>query len=764
MARKLTYDFCKEVASKFNHIHELQLEDASVYGKIRDNKWFELLSHMTKPENKNIIWTYERCKEEVLKYTYYNDLQGTTLLNVLRKNGWIDELTSHLIRQLRNDYTIEEIHQEALKYERRVDFQKKSNAEYLYARRRGILDEVCQHMGKPKNIKQYTKEEILESAKKYNNQRDWHNNEVSIYRCAAGYNKKKTSEGDKQFWKSCIEHMEFIFKPNGHWTYERCKEEALKYDNYKDFRENSHAYNVIKKNDWWDELCGHITSNRKRNGYWTYETCKETALKYTDRGELSKNEGACYGIIKENGWDELLSHIEYKTTLFQRYIYAFEFPDNHVYIGLTHNLNKRKSDHLTSNKSISPVRKHMEETGLDFVFKSVFENPFPKEIAGEMEGIVLNDYVSKGWIPLNRTKTGGLGGSQVIWTYDKIKSDLVGVETISGARKKLSYAVFGIIKKFGWGDLLSSLIDDSGRVNWTIETATEELKKYSRRTDIQANQNGLYKFARKNDLLRLVPKSKPLPKNPLKDKYTKGEVYEMCLSYGTSEEIKQNNREYYTCAKNNGWWDDIIKQLKDKRGIKSKYSYEDCLNIALKYNTKDDLTKDWSGVVKTIKKNGWWEEMTKHMKRKTNETYTMEQVIEICKGYRNRSSLEKEKSGVFKYVQRHNLMDELFPIKNKPPGYWNEKNCLIEALKYENRKDFRKGSAGAYGAAMENKWLDEICSHMSKRLLSEEEKETRDLKIIGKIKEGYTYKQIREMFKVHQRVIQKLRNHIYEQL
>lgn len=764
MKRKLTYELCKEVALKFNYIYELQLEDASVYGKIRDNKWLELLSHMTTPENKNIIWTYEKCKEEVLKLTYYNDLQGTTLINVLKRNGWIDELTSHLIRQQHSPYTVEEIRQEALKYETRVDFQRNSKGVYFSAQRKKILDEVCQHMGKPRNIKQYTKEEIIESAKRYTNQRDWHNNEPSVFRCAVGYYKKNASEEDKRFWVSCIEHMEYVFKPNGYWTYEKCEEVSKTFKTHKEFRESpkfSSVYQKIRKKKW-DELIEHLTMDVKPPGYWTYEMCKETALKYNDRQSLDDNEGSCYRTITGNGWNELLLHIEYKTNLFQRYIYSFEFPDNHVYVGLTYNLNKRKSDHLTSKKSISPVLKHMRETGLDFMFKNVFGESFPKEIAGEMEAIALNDYIDSGWIPLNRAKTGSLGGSQVIWTYDKIKEDLVGIETLSDAKKKLPPWVFPIIKKFGWDILLSTLLIDT-RTLWTIETASEELKKYNRRRDIQKNQNGLYKFASKNNLLHLVPKSKQVRKNQLKDKFTKEEVYEKCLTYITGEEIKQNDREYYTCANKNGWWGDIIKQLKNKRGIKSKYSYEDCLNIALKYKTKNELTKDWGGVVKTIKKNGWWDEMTKHMKRKVVVKYTLEQVVEICKTHPNRSSLEKKMPGVFKYVQRNNLLNELFPMKNKPPGHWTKENCLNESLKYTSRKDFMNGSNGAYSAARGNKWLDDICLHMNKRELNEKEKESRDLVILEKIKQGWTYKEIKLIFKVHQRVIKKLVDLINEE-
>ena len=110
----------------------------------------------------------------------------------------------------------------------------------------------------------------------------------------------------KKGWTELTKHLEYRFKPNGYWTYERCTEESKKYSTYKEFRENSHAYNVIIKNGWWDELCGHLTTNKKSTGYWTYENCKKTALKYNNRKELCKNEGACYSKIKKNGWNELL--------------------------------------------------------------------------------------------------------------------------------------------------------------------------------------------------------------------------------------------------------------------------------------------------------------------------------------------------------------------------------------------------------------------------------------------------------------------------
>lgn len=46
----------------------------------------------------------------------------------------------------RKPWTVEEIHEEALKYTTRRDFSKKAKGAYLAARSKGILQEVCSHM------------------------------------------------------------------------------------------------------------------------------------------------------------------------------------------------------------------------------------------------------------------------------------------------------------------------------------------------------------------------------------------------------------------------------------------------------------------------------------------------------------------------------------------------------------------------------------------------------------------------------------------
>jgi predicted GIY-YIG superfamily endonuclease len=680
MTRKLTYDFCKEIISQYKTYTDLYKNDVSIIMKVKQQKWDELLSHFgPRYSNKNPKWTYERCKEEVLKFTHLSELQGTSVSHALLREGWYDELTSHLIRVQHKTYTKEEVLNESIKYKTRDNFRVGSSGAYKAAKRLNIMSEATKHMGKSPNEKQYTKEEILESAGRYKYQRDWKNNERSIFNSAKTYDKPNGKE--REFWLECISHMDYIYKPNGYWTYEKCAEISKKFKTLKEFREDlefGEVYKRIKFNKW-DELLSHLEYIQKPQNYWTYERCMEAALKYEYISDFLAECGGALNAVRKNGWNELISHLKHKSTNQSRYIYAVEFPDNHVYVGLTYNLEKRLSDHLTTKKSKSPVLAHKEKTGLDFVYKKVYEEKFHKDIAGEMENQAMVYYKNNGWVLLNKAKAGGLGGDKIKWSYENIQQELIGIKTLTEVRKKLSPHVFDVIRKKGWWDeFITPLIDDTGRTKWTVELAMEEIKKYETRRDVQLNASGLYKFLYANDLLKHIPKVNSGWKLlKVKDMFTKEEVYEVCLRFNNGEEIKKFDYRYCTCARQNGWWEDIIQILKQKRGpvkikkrngkVLTTYTKEMCIERALNYKHKVDFERENSRMCSACKRYGWWEDVTKHMEKKPNrvETYTHEKVRELSKGFKHRSEFQKKLPGAFKYVRKHRLMNELFPIRYK---------------------------------------------------------------------------------------------------
>ena len=92
-------------------------------------------------------------------------------------------------------------------------------------------------------------------------------------------------------------------KPPGYWTYEKCKEEALKYKNRSSFQKNARgAYDKAMTKGWLEEICSHMIRTRKRKGHWSKENCREIALKYKTSSDLGANNKPVYDAIYKKGW------------------------------------------------------------------------------------------------------------------------------------------------------------------------------------------------------------------------------------------------------------------------------------------------------------------------------------------------------------------------------------------------------------------------------------------------------------------------------
>lgn len=133
---------------------------------------------------------------------------------------------------------------EALKYQRRIDFQKKSNKEYQYARRKKILDEICSHMVPTFEFWDYDK--CLIEAQKYKTKHEFQKKSNSAYQHALR----------KKFLDEICEHMVDVLE---YWTFDKCFNIAKKYDNRKDFfNNNKRAYWASLENGWYYEVTKHM--------------------------------------------------------------------------------------------------------------------------------------------------------------------------------------------------------------------------------------------------------------------------------------------------------------------------------------------------------------------------------------------------------------------------------------------------------------------------------------------------------------------------
>lgn len=307
-------------------------------------------------------WTKERCAAEALKYNTRGEfrLKSMTAYNTSLKEKWADEICTHMqqTRNPKNFWNKEECAKEALKYNSKTDFVHSSVTAYCKANKNGWLEEITAHMSRPVNCM------II-------------------------------------------------------WNKETCRIEALKYNSRVVFqKKGGSAYNVAHASGWISDICQHMHRPANSNILWNKETCKIEALKYETRKDFNKESKGAYLTAHKLGiLDDICSHMKICGSLMLRCVYAYEFPDNHVYVGLTFNSDLRHAQHLTHAKS--QVFRHIANTGLIPTHK-VLSEYVDVHIAMKLEREILNEYVQNGWIKLNVAQTGGIGWIKL---PDEHKSD-----------------------------------------------------------------------------------------------------------------------------------------------------------------------------------------------------------------------------------------------------------------------------------------------------------------------------------------------------
>lgn len=437
---------------------------------------------------------------------------------------------------------------EALKYSNRSEFSKQSNGAYTAALKNGWLDEICKHM---------------------------------------------------------------IIKWQRKWDKESCRREAIKYTTRTEFQNNSHgAWAAANKKGWLDEICKHMTVKWQHK--WDKESCRKEALKYTSRTDFENNSSGAWAAANKKGWlDEICLHMEVLGNLFQRCIYAFEFSDNYVYVGLTDNFKRREKQHLNQIKS--PVYQHIQETQIKPTAKILNEYT-DRTLAQKLEKFYLDDYFKKGWNILNSAKPGALGGKYIYWTKERC---------IEAGKK--------------------------------CRTKSEFIKFY----------NGAYASSLKN-----------------------------------------------------GWYDEVSAHMISPIAKPQKWDFNKVQTEALKYSTRNEFALKCYPAYNYARKNKILNKVRSHMVHPTPlRKWTLEALKKEAKKYNSRSEFQSKNSSAYSIAAKENLLDEICVHMNplrEAPNYWTKEKCQERALLYKTKSDFKKHDGSAYTTAVREKWLNEICTHMTK--------------------------------------------------
>ena len=141
----------------------------------------------------------------------------------------------------------------------------------------------------------------------------------------------------------------------------------------------------------------------------------------------------------------------------------------------------------------------------------------------------------------------------------------------------------------------------------------------------------------------------------------KEEMQKIAAGYDSIVEFRKSNWCEYKAAIHNGWLNEFFPSKRKPRGYYNNISKDEMQKIATKYNSISEFQKDNCGAYKLAYNNGW--------------------------------------------------LNEFFPSKRKPNGYYNNMTKVEMqkiAAEYNSRGEFAKGNGCAYNVANDIGWLDEF--------------------------------------------------------
>ena len=348
-----------------------------------------------------------------------------------------------------------------------------------------------------------------------------------------------------------------------YWTKERCAETAKKHDSRNSFRRKyPGAYCAAQRNGWLDEIFSHVTRVYVPKGYWTKEKVLSEAKNFKFKSDFERGCKGAYDAAHRNGWiDEACKHMGYKATAYKRYVYAIEFEDKSVYVGLTWDLNERFNSHF--NLAV-PGNKHIKENLTKEIGYTVVSSyyKYVKYVAAQIEGEWVEEYRNDGWRILNIANPGALGGGS--------------------------------------------------RIQWTKPQCIKEAKKYRLRSEFHKGSCGAYGSARKNGWLEEVCKHMDQVKKP-NDYWTKKRCAEEASKYETRREFNRGNPAAYSKAKKKRWVNSICKHMDYITKPPNYWTKKRCAEEAKKFNRRGDFWKESNSAYNSARRNGWLDCVCKHM-------------------------------------------------------------------------------------------------------------------------------------------------------
>ena len=241
----------------------------------------------------------------------------------------------------------------------------------------------------------------------------------------------------------------------------------------------------------------------QRDRHRTKEQCKQEALKYNTKKDFKANSRNIYEFATNHKFlAEICSHMIKLGDRKHKCVYCYEFPDNHVYVGITNNFFRRKIDRERNFKD--SVTQHIIKTNLVPLHKQLTDY-IPVEKAVYLEGYYVEEYRNNNWYILNKVKTGAIGGSIIKWTKEKCLEEALKYNTINDFYNNCSGAYISSKKNDWYEEITKHMIKlENYNKIWYKENCRIEALKYNTRGEFNKYSASAYQSARVNNWLNEI--------------------------------------------------------------------------------------------------------------------------------------------------------------------------------------------------------------------------------------------------------------------
>jgi hypothetical protein len=190
------------------------------------------------------------------------------------------------------------------------------------------------------------------------------------------------------------------------------------------------------------------------------------------------------------------------------------------------------------------------------------------------------------------------------------------------------------------------------------------------------------------------------------------------LKYATRSEFQKGNGSAYNAAGRLNVRDVVCAHMSEPKKPNGYWTQERLQAEALKYSSRQEFQQKNAAAYKAAGEQKFRDQICSHMSKikQPKGYWTLETLKAEALKYDNKVDFRTHSNSAFLTATRKKLLDQICSHMEPgklPNGYWlNKENCAAEALKYTNRRAFSIANSSAYHGADTNGWLDEICSHM----------------------------------------------------